>query len=109
MTIRTGTDDLIEFLDGLAKLDPKAMGALVSVRVQCTASLAEHPTVQVAGHGPHGFEKEIPEGEYRVGILGILNGFAGSFDEGPRKGWGPISALMESDGTVSSFVRTENA
>lgn len=107
MTIRPDVDDLIAFLDTLAKIDPVCMGALLAARVPCNAQMAAHPTVQVAGHGPKGFEAEIPAGEYRVGLLGLLNGYGGSFDDGPRKGWGAITAIVEDDGTVTAFRRTE--
>ena len=104
--IRIDTDDLIEFLNSLVKLDPVAIGKLVEARVPCNEELAQHPTVQVSGHG-EGEYSSIPEGEYRVGILGILNGYAGTIEEGPRKGWGSIAAVIEDDGHVSKFIRTD--
>lgn len=97
--IRKDTDDLIAFLDTLAKIDPVAMGKLIAIRVPCNAALAKHDTVQV-----HKDEKESKE--HTIGLLGILNGYAGKFDEGQFKGWGPIAALVEKDGQVSRFIKT---
>ena len=94
MSIRNDVDDLIAFLDSLAKIDPVAMGALIAARVSCNQALADHPTVQC--------------GDSIVGVLGILNGYAGVFDDGPRKGWGPISAVIESDCRCTGFARTKN-
>lgn len=95
MTIRSNTHDLICFLDSLARIDSVAMGKLIAARVPCNRELAEHPTVQT--------------GSSEVGILGVLNGFAGTFDDGPKKGWGPITAVVEDDGRVTSFRWTDNA
>lgn len=114
MTIRPDTDDLIAFLNSLTAIDPVAMGELMAARVPCNEAMANHPTVQVVAGGAdgnvgkHAGESAVPAGEFRVGFLGILNGYAGAFDEGPRKGWGPISAVVEDDGRVTSFRRTQN-
>lgn len=103
MPIRPEVDSLIEFLNSLAKIDPEGMGRLCAARVPCNKAMVDHPTVQVAGQGEFG----IPEGEYRVGLIGILNGWGGSFDDGPRKGWGAIAAVAESDGRVTAFRRSD--
>lgn len=100
--IRKDVDELIEFLDSLAKLDPVAMGTLVSTRAICNKELADHPTVQT-GQAP-GCGLGICE----VGMLGILNGYGGTFEDGKRKGWGAITAVMEIDGRVTAFKRTAN-
>lgn len=107
--INPATHELIAFLNGLAKIDPVAMGKLIGTRVKCNAELAKHPTVQVGYYDVYG--KEILDadchagdnGVYRVGILGILNGFCGTFDSGPYKGWGPITAEVQVDGRVTEF------
>lgn len=31
------------------------------------------------------------------GLLGLLNGYFGIYDEGPHKGWGPIMAVYDHD------------
>ncbi|AWJ85176.1 hypothetical protein TSH58p_17585 [Azospirillum sp. TSH58] len=101
MTIRPDTDDLIGFLNGLLDHDRYAVQELMGIRVACNEAMANHPTVQVAAH-PH---PHVPPGQFRTGILGILNGYAGVFDNGPRAGWGPITAVYE-DGRLVRFERT---
>lgn len=102
MAIRPDTDDLITFLNSLVEIDRYAMQELIGARVSCNEELANHPSVQVAAH-PH---PHVPPGQFRVGVLGILNGYAGTYDEGPRAGWGPIQAVYE-DGRLIRFERTE--
>lgn len=92
MAIRHDAKELVEFLDSLAKIDPVAMGALIAARVPHGPALQDHPTVQV--------------GDGVVGLLGIMNGYAGVYDDGPKKGFGPITAVVESDGRVSGFHLT---
>lgn len=114
MAIRADADDLIAFLDSLAKLDPVCMGKLIAARVPCSQALAEHGSVQVAAGGDKGYasvhpgDSAVPPGEYRVGMLGILNGYAGVFDDGPKKGWGPITVVIEQDGRCTSVRKTDN-
>jgi hypothetical protein len=90
-------DLLIEKLNEIAEHDPVAIGQLIEVRIACNAKLADHPTVQVSDQGSH------PE----VGILGILNGLIGTIDDGPKKGWGLITAVFENDGSFAHFRRTK--
>ena len=107
MAIHPDVQQFVEFLDSLAKIDPVAMGQLVSHRVPCTPWMAEHPTVQVGVLSQH--SKVAPnsnETEHEVGMLGILNGMFGVYDDGPRKGWGPITAIQEMDGSVTGFRLT---
>lgn len=100
MAIHPDTDRVIAFLNEALELDRKAISDLVNFRVSCNSSIDAHPTIQA---GP-----DKPGGHSTVGMLGILNGMCGTID-GPRlKGWGPISALLERDGTVAKFVRTES-
>ena len=90
-------DLLIERLNEIAKHDPMAIGKLIDARVECNDSLADHPSVQVdAHHGPTA-----------VGTLGIINGLIGVIDDGPRKGWGLITAVCEDDGSIAHFRRTD--
>lgn len=51
----------IKVLNDAFKLDPKAMQALVDLRVKCNQALVNHPTIQVTIND-------------EVGILGIING-----------------------------------
>lgn len=93
--IRADIDDLINFLDALAKADPVAMGALVTHRVPCNQEIAEHSNVQ-SGDNP-----------LCLGMLGVLNGYGGRIEEGRFKGWGMIAAVMTLDGRCEGFVRTD--
>lgn len=97
--IRTDTTDLIQFLNDLVAIDAKAVTDLVNSRVQCSEALADHPSVQVGG------EAGKPE-TFRVGMLGLLNGYCGTIDQGEKAGWGPITAEFDGD-TITRFVRTE--
>jgi hypothetical protein len=92
-------DLLIERLNEIAGHDPVAMGKLIDARVPCNDALADHPSVQV-----HDFDDDKPP---VVGMLGILNGLVGTIDDGPKKGWGFITAVCEDDGSVSGFRRTD--
>lgn len=101
MPIRNDTDDIIAFLNTLVALDPNAISELVSSRVFCNEKLAGHPTVQVSE-----CISDNVIGQYRVGFLGILNGFCGTIETGPRIGWGPITARYDEDGKLVGFERT---
>jgi hypothetical protein len=101
--IRDDVHELITFLSSLAEIDPIAMGALVNHRVPCNIGILMHPTVQTGLNEATGETGESGE----VGILGILNGYAGKFRDGKYVGWGPIAAVMEKDGRVTSFQFTE--
>lgn len=96
--LRPDTDDMIAFLDSLAKIDPVAMGKLIAHRVQCNETLRDHATVQT---GPG---ETLGTGE--VGMLGILNGYCGVIGAGKYKGWGNIAAIVEKDGRCTGFVAT---
>lgn len=88
-------EEAIAFLNELVALDTQAMKALIDQRVPCNDGLLNHPTLQVTDH----YDDKIP----RVGILGLLNGLFGTYDDGPKKGWGPITAYWEDDGTFKGF------
>lgn len=118
MPIRAGTEDLIAFLNELASLDPVFIGKLIAVRVPCNDAILHHSSVQAAVAKDFKFAKHahnrpagveaMADDQGIAGLLGVLNGFCGTFDEGPKKGWGPITAVVEDDGTVSGFHRTAN-
>lgn len=108
MPVRDDTNELIAFLNSLLEIDRYAMAELLCIRVPCNQGLANHPTVQVASGGERSGYTFIAPGTFRVGVLGILNGFCGSIDDGPRKGWGPIAAIYE-HGQLLRFERSEVA
>lgn len=96
MPIRDDVDEMIAFLNGLLAIDRDFIEAIVAKRFPCNAAMADHPTVQVVSDGP-----------FRAGLLGILNGYFGAYDDGPRAGWGPITAVY-SGAKLVEFLRTPN-
>jgi len=65
------------YLNQLIIADPAAMKALALHRVPCNKELADHPDVQVHSDGA----------AYSVGLIGILNGMFGTFEDG----WGTLA------------------
>jgi hypothetical protein len=97
---------IVKTMNEVLALDSALVELMVNTRIPCDKPLADHSSVQVS-------VQTYEDGAivyYRVGLLGILNGIAGSFDEGDRKGHGPIVATMNlEDGTISSFhVQNDN-
>lgn len=90
--------DTIDFLNHLLEIDREAIERLVETRVLCSEKLADHPTVQV----------HCINGSSSVGFLGILNGLLGTFGDGPKKGWGKITAVFDDENKLISFKKTEN-
>ena len=103
--IHQATDDLIAFLNEALAIDHDAVAALVKHRVRCNEAMGNHPTIQCWS------DVELPvflKGVYEVSMLGLLNGFCGTFDDdGPLKNFGPISAVYD-DGKLVRFQRTVN-
>ena len=101
MAIRNDTDELIAFLNSLVKLDPHAITMLVINRVFCNEQLGSHPTVQTS----ECISTRV-EGEWQVGLLGILNGYCGIIESGPKIGYGPITGRFNDKGLLVGFERT---
>lgn len=95
MSTRPETREVIAFLKSLLDIDPRFISNLVKARFPCSYAIATHPTVQVGRD----------RGEYASSFIGVLNGFLGIIDEGPRSGWGPIAVIFDGD-TVIDFVET---
>jgi hypothetical protein len=76
---------VVDYLNELTELDRVAVGALISNRVPCNLELANHPTCQVMAQN----------GGNHVGLLGLLNGLCGVYDDGPRKNWGAVAARFD--------------
>jgi hypothetical protein len=72
---------VVRLLNEMLKMDGKAVDDLISHRVNCNEALSDHPTVQV---------RKIGE-SYQVGMLGVLNGMFGVYEEGD----GIIAAVYE--------------
>jgi len=85
---------IVNFLNELLEIDPAAVSALIAARVPCNQFLADHPTVQI------GEER----GEFRVGLLGLLNGLCGTRENG----YGFINAIYDGDADqLGNLVRFE--
>jgi hypothetical protein len=76
---------VVSYLNELAELDRPCIGALIANRIPCNKALSDHPTCQVSSQ----------HGGCHVGLLGLLNGLCGSYDDGPKKGWGAIAAVFD--------------
>ena len=79
-------EKIVDYLNELTGMDRPAMGALISNRVPCNEELANHPTCQVG----------MQNGGWHVGLLGLLNGLCGMYDDGRKKGCGAIAAKFTS-------------
>jgi hypothetical protein len=91
---------VVEFLNDLFQQDPHAIEDLVEQRVRCNDILAAHPTVPVQ-------DPKDGEGGALLGILGILNGLCGAWDEesAPKPHlafFGPVCACYE-HGRLTGF------
>lgn len=76
-------DHIVHMLNEILALDPVAISELGRLSVPCNKKLADHPTVQVrATKGKH---------DYRVGLLGILNGVLS------KSSPGIIEAVVDAD------------
>ena len=80
-------DRCIDLLNEILDLDPLAIEALINRRVPVNADLADHPTIQV---GP--MKKDGPP---LMGLLGVLNGLCGVYEEEPKIGQGMICAVYD--------------
>jgi hypothetical protein len=76
---------VVDYLNELTTLDKPCIGALIANHIPCNQALADHPTCQVSAQ----------HGGCHVGLLGLLNGLCGSYDDGPKRGWGAITAVFE--------------
>jgi len=80
--------EVVDFLNELLKVDRLAINAIFNSRVYCNKEMAEHPTIQV------GRNEEVTQ----VGIVGILNGLFGTYDND----YGCISVYIE-NGEIEEF------
>ena len=96
---------LIERLNSLIS-DPdvrKDISTLIEHRIPCSAATLDHPTIQasVPARAADG-----TMGAPSMGILGLLNGLVGVIPDGPKKGWGFITAEFDDD-ALEKFSRTK--
>jgi len=99
MLIRQEAADLAAFLNGLIEVDQAFVQELIAQRLPCNDALASHPTVQVG----------VDDGIARAGVLDVLNGFLGVFDDGPKMGWGALTAIYEDDRLVRFAIAAGEA
>jgi len=102
MTVKNSItlDEFIKELTAIAEVDPVAMGKLAAHRVPCNKKLADHPSVQVHSDGVN---------VHLVGMVGIINGIFGMYDDGPKKDWGAVAAVIElEDRSCARFSKIEN-
>lgn len=85
--------DVVDLLNDMLAKDRLAVEALMGFHIACNKDLADHPTVQTAGS---------VIGVTSVGMLGLLNGLFGVFDEGKKVGHGII--VMTTDEPVSKIL-----
>lgn len=93
-------DRVISLLNDLVGRNPKVVTELFETRVNCGSSFRDHETLQLY---------PSDTGEYDLlGLLGILNGIFGKHEEGPKKGWGAITAVYkDNNGNIIAFKRTD--
>lgn len=97
---KDAADKVIEVLNRALKADYVAVRDLIRTRVRCSESLAHDPTIQVRQHKGQPFPT--------VSVLGLINGLFGAIKEGPKKGWGHVTMVVEEDDTIERFERTKN-
>ena len=83
---------VIDFLNSILEIDGNALNALISHRVFCNKELGEHETVQTLCD---------TDGNYTVGLLGILNGMCGKKEDD----WGFVVAeVNEENNKIERFL-----
>lgn len=103
MAVRADVDEMIAYLNELLSMDRHFMQELVDQRIPCNTAILNHPTAQV--YIGNADDTYVRPGESRCGLIGLLNGYFGVFDEGQFEGWGPISATYD-NGKLIRFERT---
>jgi hypothetical protein len=84
-------DLAVGVLNRIHEADPSVLPQLIDFRVPCNDAIVNDSTVQVA----------LVDDEYRVGLLGIINGLFGvRWEDGP----GFIGVQMDGDGKLLCFA-----
>ena len=87
-------DTAIDFLNEALRCDPQAIKNLILTKVDCNATMANHPTIQCG-------KKDAGNG-HEVGPLGLINGLFGTKEDG----WGYICAIFD-DTSYTNLLRFE--
>lgn len=85
--------EVVEFLNGLLKIDSEAINKLFTTRVDSKGFGDSTNPVQI-------------NKDSKVGIMGILNGMFGMIDSGTKKGYGPIMYEEDDKGKILNFGLT---
>jgi len=86
--------DAVDMLNNALERDPIAVSSLISIKVSCNKSLADHKSIQAWDC----------DGNYHIGMLGFLNGLFGTDEDG----WGGIAAIIREDCLVDKFIVRES-
>lgn len=89
---------VVDFLNEVHAIDASVLPLMISRRVACNDALGDHPTCQV-NVTRHGCE---------IGLLGLLNGLVGVYEDGPKKDWGCIAAEYNDEHQLTGFRLLEN-
>jgi len=102
--------ETVDFLNSLLEIDREAITKVVMAKQPCSEILANHPTVQCGAVKNLAGPNQIPFGfsDFTVGMVGILNGLFGSFDDGTKKGWGCIGYNLDENKLITKFFILEN-
>jgi hypothetical protein len=85
--------DFVAFMNTLIATDGELIGTLLYERLgPCSPTLRDHPSVQVS--------VRENDGAGFVSLMGIINGYFGVLQYGPRKGWGHILFDFDEDGVL---------
>lgn len=90
----TSVQEVCDLLNEILRADYECTKTLISHRVKCNTTIANHPTVQVQQFDP----KQPP----MVGLLGFLNGLFGIREDG----MGAIIMELDDDDIILRFVPT---
>lgn len=96
---------MVDFFNDLLQLDRAAITDLVEQRVRCNDVFAAHPTVPVQ-------RAQDGEGGALVGLLGVLNGLCGVWNEETAPcpqlvQFGPVMAIFDDEGMIREFVLSD--
>jgi hypothetical protein len=92
--------DVVDLLNEFIKLDPHGARMFLQMKAEVNSKVKDHPSIQTDGD---------PRST-TVTPMGLINGLFGTYDDGKRKGWGPIYYMMMKDGsriTEAGLLRNE--
>lgn len=101
---QTAVEMAIEVLNSALEADPEAMQVLMNFRVRCNQKLADHPTIQVGFHG----DGHLPEEEYDVGLMGIINGLFGTNEHGAGHIAMSVDAVENHPGKITHIEKFQS-